>query len=69
MLSRLTPMLANEKTAATLLDMKPTDFRRLVEEGHLPKGKTIGGFTRWDTEDLLRIIRGDVVEGMGSVQW
>lgn len=69
MANRLTPILANETTAAALLDMRPAEFRALVDGGHLPKGRAVGGFTRWDVEDIRRIIRGDAVEGMGGVKW
>ena len=45
------------------------EFRSLVDGGHLPKGKQIGGHVRWDVEELRQIIRGEAVAGMGCVQW
>lgn len=70
MTTRPTPIFASDKTAAELLDMKPAEFLRLVEGGHLPKGREIApGVLRWTTDDLRRIARGDASEGMGDVQW
>jgi hypothetical protein len=61
---------ASECSAAKLLDMKPAQFRALVQEGHLPKSREIApGVERWDVEDLRRISRGEAVEGMGDVAW
>jgi hypothetical protein len=69
-MSRLAPILADDKDAAALLSMKPADFRALVEAGHLPKGKEIApGFTRWDVDQLRRLARGDAAEGLGAVEW
>ncbi len=49
------PLFASERTAARLLDMKPTEFRRLVDDGALP-GPT--SFDRWDVSELTAIMRG-----------
>lgn len=69
-MAHLAPILANETSAARLLDMKPAEFRSLVEAGHLPRGREIApGLIRWNTEDLLRIASGDASDGMGDVQW
>lgn len=65
----LAPILANERSAAKLLDMKPAEFRNLVDEGHLPKPRLIAGFERWDVEDLRLIASGDQASGMAGVQW
>jgi hypothetical protein len=63
-------MLASEKTAAQLLDMKPADFRRLVERGRLPPPTLVGGeFERWDAQELYRIAKGDAVDGPGGIEW
>jgi len=65
-----TPAMATDRHAAALLDMKPKDFRALVSEGHLPPPRMIAGrFERWDTEELLRIARGDAAHGMSGVKW
>ena len=66
---RPAPIYASDRTAAELLDMKRAEFLRLVEGGHLPKPRDIGGFKRWDTDDLRRIIRGEASDGLGDVQW
>jgi len=66
----LAPILATETSAARLLDMKPAEFRALVEAGHLPRGREIApGVLRWVTEDFHRIAHGDAADGMGGVQW
>ena len=49
------PMFASERTAAQLLDMKPTEFRQLVACGSLP-GPT--RFDRWDVKQLEAIMNG-----------
>lgn len=64
-----TLLFASERTAARLFDMKPAEFLSLVEGGHLPKPREIGGLKRWDVEELRRVISGAAVEGMGDVQW
>lgn len=63
------PLFASERNAARLLDMRPAEFRALVEGGHLPKPRKIAGFERWDVHELRRIVSGEAVEGMGDVQW
>ncbi|MFC3568644.1 hypothetical protein [Paracoccus simplex] len=49
--------------------MKPCEFRSLVDAGHLPKPRSIGGLPRWDMPELYKIIRGEAVDGMGDVKW
>lgn len=69
-MSNLTPILASEASAAKLLDLPVDVFRGLVMDGHLPKGREIApGVTRWDTEQLRKIGRGEAVDGMGDVEW
>ena len=64
------PILASETTAAKLLDMKPAEFRALVDRGHLPKGfEIVPGVERWDVDGLRRIGRGDAIDGMDGVKW
>jgi hypothetical protein len=67
--SAVVPLLASETRAAKLLDLSVSDFRALVEGGHLPRAKDLAGFKRWDVEELRRIARGEAVEGLGDVQW
>lgn len=61
-LTRPAPLFAAERTAAQLLDMKPAEFRSLVEGGHLPRPRKFGGFDRWDVGELTRIISGASIE-------
>jgi len=61
-------LFAGDKKAAALLDMKPAEFRGLVDDGVLPKPTNIGGFERWDVEQLQSIARGDAAEG-GPIEW
>lgn len=69
-MAQLAPIFATEASAARLLDMKPAEFRALVEAGHLPRGREIApGVVRWSADDLRRIASGDAVDGMGDVQW
>ncbi|WP_282027092.1 hypothetical protein [Limimaricola cinnabarinus] len=56
----LHPILATEKTAAQLLDMKPAEFRRLVEQGALPKPRR---FDRWDVDELRSVASGKAAHG------
>lgn len=62
------PIWSRETTAAKLLDMKPAEFRSLVEAGHLPPPEEIApGFKRWKTEALERIRNGAAIEG--PMEW
>lgn len=60
--NRLTPIFASEKTAAALLDMKPDEFRSLVERGALPSPQDFHGFARWRVADLEAICSGDAMD-------
>ena len=51
-MTKQTPLFVNERTAALLFDMKPREFRELVQSGHLPKPRAIGKHERWDVEIL-----------------
>ncbi len=68
MANRPAPLFAGEKTAAALFDMAPGEFRQLVEGGHLPPPREIGGFMRWDVEELRRIASGEAMDG-GGMAW
>lgn len=69
-MSPVIPIFATEANAARLLDIKPSEFRRLVEAGHLPRGREIApGLVRWPVDDLRRIASGEAAEGMGDVDW
>ncbi len=63
------PLYASETKAAQLLDMKPAEFRALVEAGHLPRGREIApGYVRWPVDDLRQIGSGGAIDGEG-IQW
>lgn len=68
-MTRPAPLFADDKTAADLFCMKPAEFRGLVDDGVLPKPVSIGGFDRWDVEQLQTIARGDAAAGMGQIEW
>ncbi len=57
------PLFASERTAAKLLDMKPSEFMELVELGVLPKPFKIGErIVRWSVKDLEAIRTGAAME-------
>ena len=62
------PIFASERSAANLLDMKPGEFRSLVEGGHLPGPRTIGGIDRWDVDELRKVISGEAALS-GGMEW
>lgn len=62
------PLFAREATAAQLLDMTPGELKQLVEAGHLPAPRDIGGVKRFDVDELRRVIRGDAITG-GEMAW
>ncbi|MDO6456295.1 hypothetical protein Q4494_04330 [Celeribacter halophilus] len=68
-MKRLNPLFASDRKAAALLDLKPSEFRGLVEEGVLPRPTKIGGYERWDVEQLQAIARGEAARGMEGVSW
>lgn len=61
-MGRHEPIAVRERTAAAMLDMTPAEFRRLVDGGHLPPPRTIGGMARWETSTLRRIISGEAAD-------
>jgi hypothetical protein len=69
MANRRSLLFASDRNAAALLDMKPAEFRGLVDDGVLPKPTKIGGYERWDVEQLQAIARGDAADGIGEVRW
>lgn len=61
------PILASEASAARLLDLRLKEFRALVSEGVLPRGREIApGLVRWPVDDLRRIATG---EASGGYEW
>ncbi|MCB1381314.1 MAG: hypothetical protein KDK89_23525 [Alphaproteobacteria bacterium] len=62
------PLFADEKTAADLFCMNRSEFRQLVDAGHLPGPRDLGGLERWDVEQLQKIARGDAMED-GGMRW
>ena len=63
------PMFATDRTAAQLLDLKPAEFRALVDAGHLPRPCRLGEHELWDVQALRGIISGEAIGGMGDVRW
>jgi hypothetical protein len=61
MTSRAPPLFASERNAARLLDMRPSDFRHLVDAGALPGPENIHGFLRWRVAALEAINTGTVL--------
>ncbi len=60
------PLFAKAKTAASLLEMKETEFLSLVKDGALPPPAK---FDRWDVEQLQKAMRGDLIDGLEGVEW
>jgi excisionase family DNA binding protein len=42
----------SESEAAVYLSLSPTFFRRLVEQGIMPRPRVVGGRRIWDVEEL-----------------
>jgi hypothetical protein len=61
-------LFASERTAARLVDMKPDEFRALVDRGLLPPPRRIGNVERFDLAELQAVIRGDLIGG-GEMKW
>ncbi len=61
-MARPAPIFASEKTAAALLDMKPAEFRSLVERGALPRAQDFHGFPRWHVAQLEAIFTGSAMD-------
>ena len=57
-MSKLTPLFVRSSTAARMLDMPATEFRRLVGNGALPPPVRIGDHERWHVAQLEAIVRG-----------
>lgn len=58
MIHRPQPIAVREVTAAAMLDMSASEFRRLVGRGALPPPKKIGGATRWRVAELEAVLFG-----------
>ena len=63
------PIFATSKTAAALFEMTESAFLNFVSEGTLPKAKKIGNAERWDTEELISVVRGEALDGYEDVEW
>lgn len=56
----MTMLLAvKDTTAARMLDMPASEFRRLVAAGVLPKPCVIGGNERWRVDMIEAVVNGD----------
>ena len=65
----LAPLAVGEKNAAHLLDLKLKEFRKLVDQGILPRPRKVGPFERWDAAELRAVVTGDYVDGYEDVKW
>lgn len=64
------PIYANERNAAKLFDVSVSQFRSLVQQGHLPPGRTIApGLMRWNVPEILAIVEGRAADGGGEIAW
>ncbi len=54
----LTPLFVRSSTAAKMLDMQASEFRRLVARGALPPPVCIGGHERWRVSQIEAILLG-----------
>ena len=68
-MNKFAPMFVTLKTAAALFEMKPQEFKQLVEQGILPKARSISTFERWDAQELQSIVRGEPMTGFEDVKW
>ncbi|MBO9455518.1 hypothetical protein J7376_06615 [Paracoccus sp. R12_1] len=67
-MGQVQPLFASASTAAKLLDMKQSEFQRLVDSGCLPRGREIApGMVRWPVDDLRKIVSGEAVDG--GIDW
>ena len=57
----IAPIAVAERTAAKMMDMAPSDFRRLVEAGSLPSPVRISGLERWRVSDLESVLNGNAM--------
>ena len=57
-MSAAQPLAVRDTTAAKMLDMPATEFRRLVNAGALPKPCRIGRHDRWRVRDIQAIVDG-----------
>jgi len=60
-MGRIAPIAVAERTAAKMMDMKPSDFRRLVQCGSLPSPVRISGLERWRVSDLESVLNGNAM--------
>lgn len=51
-----------DTTAASMLDLSASEFRRLVEAGALPQPCRIGGHERWRVDMLEAVVNGDAAK-------
>ncbi|MEL6958702.1 MAG: hypothetical protein AAGL89_07090 [Pseudomonadota bacterium] len=63
------PLFAGASKAAKLLDLKPGEFRRLVEQGVLPPPCRLGEFDRWEVEQLKAIASGEAADAVARIEW
>jgi len=62
MIKHPAPILVSEKSAARLMDMKPAEFRLLVDAGAFPPPQKYGELPRWRYADLEAVASGETME-------
>jgi predicted DNA-binding transcriptional regulator AlpA len=58
MTARPAPLAVGDATAAAMLDLPASEFRKLVAAGALPPPVRIGGHSRWRVDQLTAILDG-----------
>lgn len=53
------PIAVKDTTAASMLDLPASEFRRLVEAGVLPAPCRIGKYERWRVDMIEAVVNGD----------
>lgn len=62
------PIAVSERSAAAMLDMKPRDFRRMVDHGALPPPVRIGTLERWPVDQIEAILKGDAARPSEDIE-
>ena len=60
-MGRIAPLAVAERKAAKMMDVAPSDFRRLVQTGSLPSPVRNSGMERWRAADLESVLNGDAM--------
>ncbi len=60
-MGRIAPIAVAERTAAKMMDMTSSDFKRLVDAGSLPPPVSLSGLERWLVSDLEAVLKGSAM--------